>query len=93
MPRARIVREVDFIHPDGWREIHIVWRLPEGTNKARLSLLNLKGERRAGYDWHFGKDAHRHYRGEESPYTFSTVDRLLADFTADIVRLKKEEDA
>ena len=40
MPRARKVRDVDFLHPDGWREVHIVWRLPEGRYKARLSLLN-----------------------------------------------------
>jgi len=93
MPRARKVRDVDFLHPDGWREVHIVWRLPEGRYKARLSLLNRQGERRAGYDWHYGKDAHRHYKGEESPYAFSTVDRLLADFADDIARLKKEEDA
>lgn len=91
MPRARKVRDVDFLHPDGWREVHIVWRVPEGEYRARLSLLNRQGERRAGYDWHYGKGAHRHYRGNESPYAFSTVDRLLADFAQDIAQLKEEE--
>jgi hypothetical protein len=91
MPQAHKVREVDFLHPDGWREVHIVWRLPNGGYKARLSLLNRQGERRAGYDWHHGKSAHRHYRGEEAPYRFTNVDRLLADFARDVEKVKEEE--
>jgi hypothetical protein len=59
MPRAQEVRRVDFLHPDGWREVHIIWRLPTSGYRARLSLLNQRGQRRAGYDWHFGKGAHR----------------------------------
>jgi len=93
MSGTRKVRQVDFLHPDGWREVHIVWRLPGGEYKAWLSLWNRHGERRAGYDWHFGKSAHRHYRGDESPYVFSTVDRLLADFARDVEQLRKEEQA
>ena len=93
MPRAQKVRQIDFLHPDGWREVHIVWRLPGGGYKARLSLLNQRGDRRAGYDWHYGKDAHRHYRGREFAYVFSTVDQLLADFARDVEQLKEEERA
>lgn len=93
MPRARKVRQVDFLHPDGWREVQIVWRLPGGNYKARLSLLNRLGERRAGYDWHHGKAAHRHYRGKESLYTFTNIDTLLDDFARDAERLKGEEKA
>ena len=91
MPRAQEVRRVDFLHPDGWREVHIIWRLPGGGYRARLSLLNRQGERRAGYDWHFRKSAHRHYRNAEEPYEFTTVDRLLGDFARDVERLKREE--
>ena len=56
-----------------------------------VSLLNRRGERRVGYDWHYGKSAHRHYGGAESPYSFTTVDELLADFARDVERLKQEE--
>ena len=93
MPRAQKVRQVDFLHPEGWREVHIVWRLPAGGYKARLSLLNRRGERRVGYDWHYGKSAHRHYRDSESPYAFTTVDQLVADFAHDVAQLKKQEQA
>jgi len=91
MPRAQEVRRVDFLHPDGWREVHIIWRLPMGGYRARLSLLNRRGERRAGYDWHFGKGAHRHYRDTEELYDLTSIDRLLGDFARDVERLRREE--
>jgi len=93
MPRAQKVRQVDFLHPDGWREVHIVWQLPDGSYKVRLSFLNRRGERRAGYDWHHGKDAHRHYRDEEASYAFRTVEQLLSDFAHDVEQLRREERA
>lgn len=70
-----------------------MWQLPEGSYRARLSLLNRAGERWAGYDWHHGKTAHRHYRGQESPYRFTSIDVLLDDFARDVERLKREEQA
>ena len=42
MPRARKVRHVYVLHPDGWREVHIVWRLPGGQYKARLSGITAR---------------------------------------------------
>jgi hypothetical protein len=71
----------------------MVWLLPDGSYKARLSLLNRRGERCAGYDWHHGKVAHRHYRGEETAYWFTTVEQLLVDFGRDVARLRHEERA
>jgi hypothetical protein len=93
MPRAQKVRHVDFLHPDGWREVHVVWRLTDGSYRARLSLLNRQGERRVGYDWHYGKAAHRHHRGAEFPYTFTSVDKLLKDFAHAVKRVRQEEEA
>ncbi len=93
MSRAQKVRHVDFLHPDGWREVQMLWRLPGGSYKARLSLLNRRGERRLGYDWHHGKTAHRHYRGSEYPYVFTTTEALLDEFARDVDRVKREEQA
>ena len=93
MARAQKVRQVDFLHPDGWREVQVVWRLAEGGYKVRLSLLNRHGERRLGYDWHHGKAAHRHYRRAESPYSFTTAEALVDDFARDVERLRSEEEA
>ena len=39
-----------------------------------------------GYDNERGKGDHRHYGDEESPYRFTTAERLLADFHADVER-------
>jgi hypothetical protein len=91
MAQAQEVRYLDILHPDGWREVHVIWLLPNGSYKARLSLLNRGGERRVGYDWHHGKSAHRHWKDDEAPYRFTTVDRLLSDFADDVARLKREE--
>ena len=93
MPRAQKVRHVDVLHSDGWREVHVIWRLQDGGYKARLSLVNRRGERRAGYDWHHGKAAHRHYRGAEFPYHFTSTEALLDAFARDVDRLKQEEEA
>ena len=80
------MRQVDFLHPDGWREV--IWRLTDGSYKARLALLNTRGERRVGYDWHYGTSAHRHYGEEQAPYVFTTIEALLDDFSRDVDRMK-----
>jgi hypothetical protein len=36
------------------------------------------------YDNERGKGDHRHYGGVEEPYDFTTAERLLADFWADV---------
>lgn len=36
------------------------------------------------YDNERGKGDHRHIRGVESPYKFSSLDALIADFTKDV---------
>jgi hypothetical protein len=92
MPQAQKVRQVDFLHADGWREVQVVWRLADGSYRARLSLLNRRGERRCGYDWHHGKDAHRHYGSTEALYDFTTVETLLKDFERDVKRIRWEEE-
>ena len=35
-----------------------------------------------------GKGDHRHYQGAETAYVFSTVEQLIADFWADVRRLR-----
>lgn len=41
-----------------------------------------------GYDNERGKGDHRHYGDLEEPYAFTTVEQLVADFEADVARLK-----
>lgn len=42
------------------------------------------------YDNETGKGGHRHYGEREEPYGFTDVGTLLADFLADIVRMRKD---
>jgi hypothetical protein len=42
------------------------------------------------YDNESGKGDHRHYGGAEKSYTFSTPEKLIADFQRDIARWKNE---
>jgi len=39
------------------------------------------------YDNETGKGDHRHYGDQEEPYAFQSVERLIADFAADVKRL------
>lgn len=67
----------------------VLWRVPEPVRgckhsyKYRLALVEdeictLR------YDNEAGKGDHRHGDGRETPYTFTTVERLMADFLGDI---------
>ncbi len=42
------------------------------------------GERIVGYDNASGKGDHRHHKGRERPYRFTTFEKLLADFWRDV---------
>jgi hypothetical protein len=44
--------------------------------------------REAGYDNERGKGDHRHYQGAETAYGFTSVERLVADFWADVRALQ-----
>jgi hypothetical protein len=68
------------------------WQLPyttdERPHRLKYSLFyGGKGERIVGYDNEAGKGNHRHYRDREEPYSFTTMETLIADFWDDV---KKE---
>jgi Family of unknown function (DUF6516) len=69
-----------------------IWRLPSTTAERphglKYSLFyGRKSERIVGYDNEAGKGDHRHYRDREEPYSFTTMEKLIADFWIDV---KKE---
>jgi Family of unknown function (DUF6516) len=60
-------------------------------HKFKYSLFfGREGERLVAYDNQAGKGDHRHYGDCEEPYAFRDVDQLIADFEADIQRLRGE---
>jgi hypothetical protein len=69
----------------------VVWKVPEPVSgsvhgfKYRLALV-VAGECVLRYDNEAGKGDHRHLGGEQSPYSFTSPARLLADFWNDVDR-------
>ena len=49
-----------------------------------------KGQRIVGYDNEKGKGDHRHYQDREAPYAFTTVERFIEDFNADVKREEQQ---
>ncbi len=70
-----------------------VWLVPERVPPSRHDLkyslyYGRPGQRLVGYDNERGKGDHRHYLDREEVYAFSSVEQLLADFKADVERLR-----
>lgn len=71
----------------------VIWKVrpserqPDGV-RYRLALMRA-GERVPAvlYDNHHPKGHHRHLRGVEEAYGFVGVERLVADFMADVRRI------
>ena len=69
----------------------VIWKVPSPivgslhNYKYRL-FYGIRGERIVGFDNERGKGDHMHLKGKERPYQFLTVDRLIADFYAEIER-------
>jgi hypothetical protein len=47
------------------------------------------GHRLVGYDNERGKGDHRHYHDEQGSYKFTTPEKLLDDFLADVARARR----
>jgi len=65
--------------------------MPPSTHdfKYRLAYI-VAGECVLRYDNERNKGDHRHVGTEETPYTFSSPEQLMADFNADIERWNHE---
>jgi len=73
----------------------VLWRVPVAVPPSRHSVkyslfYGRPGVRELGYDNERGKGDHRHFRGVETAYVFTTVDRLMDDFWADVRALRGE---
>jgi hypothetical protein len=74
----------------------VLWRVPSAvppsTHGLKYSLFyGRPGVREVGYDNERGKGDHRHVRGVETNYVFTTVEQLIADFWADVRSLRGTE--
>ena len=87
--RATLPVDVKNRYPDGFNVQARIWRLPdvsaERPHGLKYSLFyGGPADRLICYDNEAGKGDHRHYRGTETPYLFISLDRLIADFLADV---------
>jgi hypothetical protein len=74
----------------------VLWRVPApvspSTHWLKYSLFyGRPGLREIEYDNERGKGAHRHVRGVEMSYAFSSVEQLMADFWSDVRALRGGE--
>lgn len=81
--------------PDGAIVEMTIWQLPLATPERphglKYSLFyGSNGQRIVGYDNESGKGDHKHLREVETRYEFESVEKMVADFLADIERVKNE---
>lgn len=81
--------------PDGGIVEMVIWKVPEPvpptTHGLKYRLFyGINGERVVGYDNERGKGDHRHVRGRETSYRFVSAEKLMADFLADVEKVRSE---
>jgi hypothetical protein len=69
----------------------VIWQVPSPVAGSRHRYkyrlyYGRDGRRIVGYDNERGKGDHRHGRGGEERYRFTTVDQLVRDFLADVAK-------
>jgi hypothetical protein len=92
--RAILLQHDEVFDEEGWRMVVKIWKgtksetSPEGIDYS-LSLSSPEGERVVGYDNHWPKGHHRHVVEQEYPYSYRGIHRLIADFRADVSRVRR----
>ena len=91
--KAKLLFHQRIDYDDGAIVEMVLWRVPSpvppSTHGLKYSLFyGRPGIRLVGYDNERGKDDHRHFRGVETTYEFSTVEQLMADFWSDVRTLR-----
>lgn len=75
---------------DGGVDERVIWRVPKSHRQPegvryRLAYIR-KGEESPSvlYDNHHPKGHHKHLKGEQFPYEFAGVEKLIEDFEKDV---------
>ena len=82
--------------PDGFIVEMVIWQLPTSSPERPHGLkyrlyFDRDGQRIVGYDNERGKGDHKHLMDVEKRYKFTTPEKLVADFLADIERIQNEQ--
>ena len=92
--KAELLIRERVVYPDGALVEMVVWRLPEPTPPSRhrfkYRLVYIVGGRRVlGYDNERGKGDHRHVGDREDPFAFTSIERVLAEFTSQVEAIRR----
>ena len=92
---AKLIHRSRFVYADGALREMVLWQVPRTAHhpfglKYRLYYGDTEGNCLVRFDNERGKGDHRHGSDREEPYHFSDVDTLVADFLADIRRVRGE---
>ena len=84
--------------PDGAIVEMTIWQLPKSSSERphglKYSLFyGRDGLRIVGYDNERGKGDHKHLGEMETRYRFVSVEKMVADFLADVERATNERNA
>ncbi len=87
--KAVLLRRQKSVLSDGVILELVIWRVPQpvvGSSQAFKYRLfyGRGGVRIVGYDNERPKGDHRHIDGVETPYAFTSVEKLVSDFLADV---------
>jgi hypothetical protein len=74
-----------------------IWELPQAVAERQHALkyslfYGRDGQRLVGYDNERGKGDHKHVGAVETGYRFVSIEKLVADFLADVERINNEHD-
>ena len=88
---ATLLHRERFDFDDGAVLEMVLWQVsdpvPGSRHRYKYRLYyGRAGKRIVGYDNERSKGDHRHRHGHEEAYRFTTVDRLVADFLADVAQ-------
>jgi len=80
-------------YPDGAIAELTIWQASQpvlgSAHSLKYSLFyGYPGQRLVGYDNERGKGDHCHIEAAEEPYTFTTVETLIADFVANVKKIR-----
>jgi hypothetical protein len=94
--KARLAFHDKQVLPDGSILEMKIWEVPQSvpgsTHRLKYSLFyGQAGLRLVGYDNERARGDHRHLEGNEEAYIFSTPERLIEDFLADVSRLRGKQ--
>lgn len=94
MEATLLIRE-RVVYDDGAFVEMVVWGVPEpvppATHRLKYRLVYIvEGVRVVGYDNERLKGDHRYFKGDEAVYVFVSIEKLLADFVADVEAVRGE---